>query len=1048
METGFQSPGSYFLLAEQKLSQFQGMPFVHLASDFTAALFCFVIALLLMSFVRRREDLRYRGLFFALGAFLIFSGLYHTVSLMVPPEMSYGWHGMIKVFLSFFAVCAALGLWKILPRALELPGPEEFEILREDFEEDSRLKERQLSEERKGRAETQEQLEDVLTRHRETLKGLEELGENVRAEREKGQHQQSVFNKLSRNPYSLTLLLNHDGRVLQLGGDVQRLLGYDKSQVEGRDAFDFLHPEDSFKARKLFAAGLAAPEWKKEFEFRFRRQGDGYRIFRGSGVNALKDPALNGIVLSFYDVTELRQIEHKIDHLPLLMRDMSEAADFHQALEKTLKGLCLAAGWDYAEAWIPRPDGRFLECCPLWAGRDEFKEVRAVSEELRIPPKVSLQGRVWSLGRSFWIEDINERPDTTFFREDILQKAGVKTAFGVPVFANGKTEAVLVFFKIGRLSKQPARNLVLSATVHLGSVFQRKISDEQKRLAYEGIEKKIQERTQELIQANEDLQSDLTEHLLIEESLRQSEENAQTLINSLDGIVWEFDLKEARYTFVSQRAELILGYPMSAWLSDPLFWRDHVHGSDREQASGFRKRAAEGKQSDRCEYRMITADGRMLWFRDMVTVVEEDGAAVKLRGVMVNITESKHVEEALYQERNFVSTVLDTASALVMILDVEGKLERFNRACLSLSGYEMNEVRGKCFWDLFVLPEEKDGLKSVFARLMAGQFPTNYESSFISKKGDRYEVAWTSTVLFKKDGAAAHIIVTGIDITQRKEVERKLKETVADLARSNQDLDRYSSDLAEANTRLKTMDAVKSHFISAASHELRTPLTSIKGFVETILQNEAGPINGQQQEFLTYVKESTDRLHRLLNELLDISKIEAGQVTMKLEQTSLREILTEEIAIFRGMANKKEIQIELETDLHLMEVACDSDMIREVIGNLLSNAIKYTPRNGRVKVLARNVDRGISISVEDNGVGISQEDQARIFEPFQHIQKEGFEDEESTGLGLTLVKRIVEAHGGFVDVKSEPSQGSAFRFFLPLGKVGSGNGSRARVSHE
>ncbi len=1037
----------FFTSVDQAFSGQLWISQLHLAADLFAAFAYFLILMALLRFLRRREDLQNKGAFFFLACFLLAAASFHTVELFAPSGF-YGIAGLVKGAVALFSLLAAAVFWRLLPKALELPGPGDFEQIQRDLDEIVLDRDRRIEKSYAEQKALERSLENALGQYQQTRLELSEAELQLRDEAARFKVQEEKLFKLTENPHALTLLVNPAGRILWVSAACDTLLKMTPEELQGRDAFDFLHPEDSFRARKIFTAGLASSKWVKEFEFRVLRRDSTYGIFRVSGFNALQDKSLQGVILHLRDVSETRQLQECALKLPALMREVSEAVDFHQALDRSLKGLCSLTGWDYAEAWLPRSDEKFLECCSAWFGSEGFESLRNLSQDLRIPPRVSIQGRVWSEGRTFWVEDINLRPDTVFFRADVLKKTGVKSALGVPVLVDDKTLAVLVFFKKGIIKKSFACDPVRALAEYLGSVMQRKLSDEQKRTAYEQVEKKIQEKTQELIKAKDQLQSDLTEHLLIEESLRKSEENAQTLINSLDGIVWEFDLAESRFTFVNQRAEGILGYPMGVWLSEPLFWREHVHGSDREGAIAFRQRVADQKKSDCFEYRMITADGKTLWFRDMVTVVVKQGKAVKLRGVMVNITESKLVEEALYQERNFVSTVLDTASALVMILDSEGRVQRFNRACLNLSGYSLEEVQGKCFWDLFVRQDEKSALKGVFARLLAGQFPTNYESSLIAKSGHTFEVAWTSTVLFKKDGSIAHIIVTGIDISQRKQIERQLTETVADLARSNQELDRSTKGLTEANERLKSLDEVKSHFISAASHELRTPLTSIKGFVETILQNEAGQINEQQREFLGHVKESTDRLHRLLNELLDISKIESGQVEMNREQTNLRELLSEEAALFRAMADKKSISLDLETDLHLKEIFCDQDKIREVIGNLLSNAVKYTPRSGRIKVRASNSAQGVVIDVEDTGIGIRQEDLIRVFEPFQHIQKDGAEDEESTGLGLTLVKRIVEAHDGDVSVKSESGKGSVFSVHLPVGKLSASQQKSWAVTRE
>lgn len=731
----------------------------------------------------------------------------------------------------------------------------------------------------------------------------------------------------------------------------------------------------------------------------------------------------------------LEHLKAEMDLLPALMKNLGETVDFDEALKITLRQICEKMGWEYGEAWMVSENGKVLEYSPAWYGNSRFEPLRRISRDLKFPPDVELAGRVWSSKKTEIIEDIFSAPNGSFVRISTCRQLGLKAAFGVPVLVADKVEAVLIFLMSD--FKEANRRRVSSATTAvteiLGCMLEKRLAEKMLREIKEQQEKKIRERTKELLKTNESLKTKIAEHLRTEEVIRRSQENFSTLLNSIDGIVWEFDLPASKFSFVSDQAERMLGYPVEPWLAEPTFWQDHIHGGDRSQAVAFRSHVVQEKKGGRVEYRMITSDGQTIWLRDLVTVVIEEGRAVKLRGVMVNITEPKQVEEALNHERNFVSAIFETASALVMVLDTQGRIVRFNRACEQTSSYSAEEARGKFFWDLFSVPQEVARAKNIFTRLLAGQYPINDESYWTDKEGNCRAIAWSNTALLNRYGAVIHVIATGVDITKRKEIEQKLKDAVADLARSNRDLDKSSQEIKEANNRLRELDEIKSHFISAASHELRTPLTSIKGYVEAVLEDEVGPLNEKQKEFLGYVKTSTERLHRLLNELLDISKIESGQVKMNKDRTNVKELLREETMIFKTQAANKEIALTLELDAHLREIYCDADKIKEVMDNLLSNAIKYTGKGGKVKIAAKNFETGVQINIQDTGIGVPKEDLMRIFEPFQHIEKNGTDDEDSTGLGLTLVKRIVEAHDGNVFVKSEEGRGSIFSVILPIG---------------
>lgn len=734
--------------------------------------------------------------------------------------------------------------------------------------------------------------------------------------------------------------------------------------------------------------------------------------------------------------TELRQWEDGLQLLPALNEALAETGTFHEALEITVEKICQTMNWEYGEAWVVPDNGKVLEYSPVWYGGPQFEELRRVTKELRFPLHIGLPGLVWALKKPQVILDIFSDPNGAFFQAPPCREMGLKSAVGVPVFSGEKVSAVMIFL-MHDISGSRERSLcmVSSIAAQLGLILERKVSEKALQDAQEATEKKVRERTKELLKSNESLKAEIEERRHSEESLRKSQQNFSTLVNSIDGIVYEYDLGSLKFSFVSEQAERTLGYPVSAWMAEPAFWLEHIHGQDRPAVLAFRSRVIREKKDESVEYRMITADGQNVWMRDMVNVVIEGDQVVKLRGVMVNITEPKQVQEALHQERNFVSAVFETAGALVMVLDTEGRIVRFNRACEQTSGYTAEEAKGKYFWELFSAQDEVARSKMIFTRLLAGQFPINDESFWVAKDGSRRSIAWSNTVILNKYGAVIHVIATGIDITKRKEAEFKLTEAVNDLARSNKELDKFTRELKDANQRLRELDQVKSHFISAASHELRTPLTSIKGYVESILEDEVGPLNEQQRQFLEYVKVATDRLHRLLNELLDISKIESGRVRMNKNLTNLQDLLKEEVMIFKTQAQNKGINLDIQTDSRLRSIYCDADKIREVMDNLLNNAIKYTPKGGAVRIEAGNDDKGgVKINVRDTGIGIAKEDMLRIFEPFQHIEKEGMEDEEeSTGLGLALVKRIVEAHEGNVTVQSQLGNGSLFTVSLPAG---------------
>lgn len=286
-------------------------------------------------------------------------------------------------------------------------------------------------------------------------------------------------------------------------------------------------------------------------------------------------------------------------------------------------------------------------------------------------------------------------------------------------------------------------------------------------------------------------------------------------------------------------------------------------------------------------------------------------------------------------------------------------------------------------------------------------------------------------------------IVVFLNAASLYEVDRKRKWAEEMMRRSYEDLERRveerTLDLRQANERLKKLDEMKSNFVAIASHELKTPLTAMKGCLSLIAQGKAGVLTRKQHELMNVVEEASGRLHRLVDDLLDISGIELGQIKMHFEPASVKTLLREELMVVRAEAREKGIALEERIEDPIKEVHCDRDRIREVIDNLLSNALKYTPPGGRVRVELVSEKHGIRLEVRDTGIGIPSEEQERIFEPFQHIKKAGLGGEKSTGLGLALVRKIIDAHGGTIRVQSGEGEGTTFSVFLPQNHGGKGS---------
>lgn len=244
-----------------------------------------------------------------------------------------------------------------------------------------------------------------------------------------------------------------------------------------------------------------------------------------------------------------------------------------------------------------------------------------------------------------------------------------------------------------------------------------------------------------------------------------------------------------------------------------------------------------------------------------------------------------------------------------------------------------------------------------------------------------------------------------------------------------------TTDLQKSNTALIRANKLKSEFLANMSHELRTPLNAIIGFSEVLHDKICGDLNEEQTDFVKDIHSSGQHLLQMINDILDLSKIEAGKVELRYEEFSVLEAINEVHNVMLGVANKKNINIDLQFSENIGNLTADRLKFKQVLYNLLSNSVKFTPENGKVVVEARGGLNEILILVSDNGIGIKKEYQENIFDEFYQVDGSQSRQYEGTGLGLALTKRIITLHGGRIWVDSEENKGSKFSFTLPIRPV-------------
>jgi len=361
----------------------------------------------------------------------------------------------------------------------------------------------------------------------------------------------------------------------------------------------------------------------------------------------------------------------------------------------------------------------------------------------------------------------------------------------------------------------------------------------------------------------------------------------------------------------------------------------------------------------------------------------------------------------LYQEvaksKAYIENLVENAADLIISTDMDDRILTWNRGAEALFGYSKDEVIGKHL-SMLLPPERFHELEEMRAKVQISGALRDIEVRSKRKDGAMIYLSLSVSPIRDVEGRIAGFLRIAKDITEKKRYERRLKE----------------------------LDKMKSDFVSNVSHELRTPLTSIKGSVDNMLDGLTGSLNEKQVRYLTRIKSNTDRLARLINDLLDLSRIESGRVEVRSTILSLTALAEEVAEHMKSLATQKLIRIEVPSPDYQVTVWADRDKVTQVLMNLIGNAIKFTPQNGKVAVaVEKNGDDYVQISVDDTGPGILPEEKNKIFSKFYQVDNIEKEKPKGSGLGLAISKALVEMQGGKIWVESELGRGSTFYFTLP-----------------
>jgi len=373
--------------------------------------------------------------------------------------------------------------------------------------------------------------------------------------------------------------------------------------------------------------------------------------------------------------------------------------------------------------------------------------------------------------------------------------------------------------------------------------------------------------------------------------------------------------------------------------------------------------------------------------------------------------------------------LLHAAPDAILEVNEEGRILILNEAVERMFGYSRAELLGLSV-DHLVPASMRSGHsqhRAAYAkRPNTRPMGTGLELQGQRKDGSLFPVEISLSPNWIE--GSLHVIASVRDITERKAVENRIQalreQYTAELTMKNEQLEARNREVEQANR-------LKNEFLASMSHELRTPLHTIIGFSELLTEQLEGPLGEKQQRFVGHILQDARHLLELINEILDISKIESGRLELKRESFDFSQCVEEVLAGIRHQAATKNITLENKNRFH-DSLHADRLRVKEVLYNLLSNAVKFTPEGGRVWVEGYSEGGMLHVSVCDTGIGIPEQEHPSIFEKFYQVGDTTGGVREGTGLGLPITKHLVELHGGAINVESRPGQGSSFRLTFPL----------------
>ncbi len=541
---------------------------------------------------------------------------------------------------------------------------------------------------------------------------------------------------------------------------------------------------------------------------------------------------------------------------------------------------------------------------------------------------------------------------------------------------------------------------------------------------------------------------DITARKQTEEALHESEERYKRITEGLTDYLYTVKFKDGKVieTIHGEACLAVTGYTSKEFAADPYLWINMIVPEEKESIAGRLLRLYKEKNLFSLEHRIIHKNGNIRWIHNtLIPFYDSNGQLLYYDGIIKDITERKQAEEILrVSEERFRSIFQHTASGMALV-SLDYYFLHVNEAFCKMLGYTEPELIEKTFQDV-TLPEDRQIGNELTSQLLSGKMDTfQLEKRYLHKNGTEVWGLVNSTLIRDIWNKPLHFVTQILDITERKQAELLLKEKNEAINVQNEEYQQLNEELIQKNNELivakekaEESDRLKTAFLQNMSHEIRTPMNAIMGFSDLLVKNYDN--KPKLEHFNEIINQSCIDLLEIINEILDIAKIESGQLPVHFEECNLNSMFTELSLFFQE--NKKHVgkqhiglNIQATCDPSETTIITDKVKLKQIFINLINNAFKFTQK-GKIEAGCNlNEKNNLIFYVSDTGIGIPEDKQNIIFERFTQLNFDSTRAYSGTGLGLAIVKGLINLLGGEIWLESEVNKGTTFYFIISYKKA-------------